>query len=705
MISKKDDQLRQVQKLTLPLTRLKGVGPKRADLLARKGLHTILDLLFFTPIRYEDRTQISPISQTAEGIPALVKGRVVYGKEERYFPSRKRLFKIIIKDEASSLELLWFHYRKQHLERFAVPGMELVIYGTVRINRRQRQMTHPDVTVLESRDAGDALGFYPVYSSVKGISENLLRSLIRSALDRYHGSVIDPVPRELTRKLALPGLMESIRFVHFPPKEASIEELNRFETCSHKRLIFDRFFSVMLTIAFRKRHRESASSPISMIPSELMDDIERFFPFRLTSHQFRAVEELIKGFTSGRPMNRLLMGDVGCGKTVVAAVAAYINVRNNRQAAIMVPTQVLANQHMEYFSGLSTEMGFRPVLITGGLKRIEREKVNEGIGKGRYNLILGTHSLIQEEISFADLGLVIIDEQHRFGVRQRALMDKKGENPHLLVMTATPIPRTLAITAYGDMEMSVIREYPEGRMTVETHLIEEERKRWVFETLRQRMSDGRQAFVICPVIEGSEETDLKSVLDMEEALRKILSPSFRIGLIHGNLPPEERSDIMNDFRKGLIDLLVGTTVIEVGVHVPNATVMIIEHPERFGLAQLHQLRGRVGRGPVRGICLLMLSENLPERAMSRLKALADTHDGFDIAQKDLELRGHGELTGMRQSGMGELDLSEMLKETDLLLDAKREARALIESDPELLLPQHGHLRVITESVLKKPLDL
>jgi len=436
-----------------------------------------------------------------------------------------------------------------------------------------------------------------------------------------------------------------------------------------------------------------------------MGRIEKSFPFKLTTHQKRAIEDIVTDFKKGKPMNRLLLGDVGCGKTVIAAVAAHICIRNNGQVALMVPTQVLANQHMEYFLSLSDGLGFRPVLLTGSLKAAERKEISAKIGNGEYNLIIGTHSLIQEKLSFYKLGLVIIDEQHKFGVRERALMDRKGENPHQLVMTATPIPRTLAITIYGDMDISTIKEYPEGHTPVVTQLVEEGRKRKVLETLKHRMSEGKQAFVICPVIEGSEDMDLKSAIETAEKLRKIFTPSFRVGLIHGQLSPDAREKVMDDFRKGLIDLLVGTTVIEVGVHVPGATIMIIEHPERFGLAQLHQLRGRVGRGSERGICYLIVSGNLSERAISRLKTLVENNDGFKIAQKDLELRGQGELIGMKQAGMGELDFMETMRESELLFKAKQEAERLIDSDPDLLHPENYRLKIMVESVLTKPLDL
>jgi ATP-dependent DNA helicase RecG len=708
MTRSSDAHLREVQKLTLPLTHLKGVGPKRATLMAQKGLRTILDLLFFTPVRYEDRTQISLIDEAEVGIPVLVKGRVVHGREERFFASRKRIFRVFIEDEGSRLALLWFHYRKPHLSKYASPGMGLLAYGTIQENRGQRQMIHPEITIVREdgpETVRSQLGFYPVYSSVRGISANILRRMIREALNSYLASLIDPIPREITRRLSLPDLAEAIRYVHFPSQRASLDHLDQFNTPFHKRLLFDRFFLVMLTMAFRKKSKERRRSPILSVPPKHMEGIEGFFPFKLTLHQTRAIEDVAKDFTAGKCMNRLILGDVGCGKTVVAAAAAYFTVRNKHQVALMVPTQELANQHFEYFRELSDKMGFHPVLLTARLARTERQDFYAKIRNGTFNLIIGTQSLIQEGLRFANLGLVIIDEQQRFGVRDRALMDRKGENLHILVMTATPIPRTLAIAVYGDLDLSFIDGYPEGRMPVVTKLVEEDEKRMVFQILTQRMAAGEQAFVICPVIEGSEDMDLKNALDMTEKLGKIFAPRFRIGLVHGRLSPDEREEVMTNFRKGLIHLLVGTTVIEVGVHVPTATVMVIEHPERFGLSQLHQLRGRVGRGTQRGLCLLMLNKNLSERARSRLNIVVGHDNGFEIAKKDLALRGQGELIGMRQAGMGELDPVEMMRDAELLLTAKGEANRLVQSDPDLSNAANEQLKLMVESILTRPLDL
>ncbi len=572
---KRNELLRRIQDLTLPLTCLKGVGAKRAELMARKGLHTILDLLFFAPIRYQDRTRITPIDDAEEGVPLLVKGEVIQGGEERFFPSRKRLFKIRLKGGKNDLDLLWFQYRKPHLYSLVASTTELLAYGVIGRHRGRRQMIHPDITLLNKEDAAKALGYYPVYSAVEGISANFLRSMIRSALEDHLGAIIDPIPGEITKRLDLPDLARAIKFVHFPSKKFAVERLAQFNTPFHKRLIFDRFFLVMLIIAFRKRSRERTSGDIYAVSSSPIRELEKFFPFKMTPDQISAIEDVIKDFTCGRPMNRLLLGDVGCGKTVVAVAAAYRSARNNFQVAVMVPTQVLAKQRFEYFSGLSDSMGFRPVLLIGRLKAAERRKIYEKIETGECNLIIGTQSLIQEKMSFAKLGLVIIDEQHRFGVRERALMDRKGQHPHQLIMTATPIPRTLAITVFGDMDISTIKSYPKGHRPTVTELVTKDRKRNLLEVLDQKLSLGQKAFVICPVIEASEDGDLKSAMEMAAKLQDIFKPRFRIGLIHGRLRPDEKEKVMSQFRHGPIDLLVGTTVIEVGVDVPKATIMVI----------------------------------------------------------------------------------------------------------------------------------
>lgn len=695
--------LKQVQPLTLPVSALNGVGPKRALHFARKGIYTLLDLFFFMPLRYEDRTSVRPIGDCRDGESALVRGTVFDGGEERFFPRKTRLFRIRLKDGSGELELIWFNYRKPHLARFAAQGLSLCVYGTVRMNRGRPQMAHPELWASE--DSGDALGYYPVYSSVEGVSPPLLRRTIRKALDEHLDTVTDPVPGEITAALGLPPLEEAVRHVHFPRRDSLLSDLASKRTPHHRRLLFDRFFLVMLTIAFRRKARQRQTALVWPCPPEFADNPSVFFPFTLTSDQHRAFQEILHDLGSGKPMNRLLLGDVGCGKTAVAALAARVAVVNGAQVALMAPTQVLASQHFDSFSSVAPAMGFRPVLLTSALRKADRERAHEEILRGTFNLIIGTQSLIRQEVTFFNMGLAIIDEQHRFGVRERALMDEKGSNPHQLVMTATPIPRTLAMAVYGDMDISEIAEYPAGRRPVRTRLVTGGEKRKVLDSLKRRLGMGQQAFVICPVVEESEEMDLRGATETASRLEKLLSPSFRVGLIHGRLAAREKDSVMADFRNGKIHVLVGTTVVEVGVHVPSATVMIIEHPERFGLAQLHQLRGRVGRGSEEGVCLLMVSPGLSESALARLQAMAAIHDGFEIARKDLEQRGQGELIGMRQAGLGELDLSEIMNEPELLRLAKERADFLLEFDPELAHPRHSNLRAFVESVLKRPLDL
>ncbi|MBN1627522.1 MAG: DEAD/DEAH box helicase, partial [Deltaproteobacteria bacterium] len=514
MKSLKDQQFEHMRRLSLPLNLIRGVGPKRAAMLGLKGLNTVLDLFYFAPIRYEDRSKISNIGSVENGFPCLVSGTVKEGKEVQFYPSRKRIYRITISDDDGDLlELLWFRYVKPHLAGLSMPGLKLMVYGTMRISGLKRQMFHPDISI-PGRGSKDNWGFVPVYSAVKGVSGNTLRTVIQTSIDDFLDEIIDPMPPGLLDQLRLPDLRTSIRGVHFPPVDTSVELLDRSETPFHRRLVFDRFFCLMLFLAFIKKKKDRISRPEFMIPLRLDKDIDRFFRFHLTYGQRQAVSDITCDFKSGRPMNRMLMGDVGTGKTAVAAIAAYITVMNKRQAAVMAPTQVLARQHMEYFSRLPEGMGFYPVLITGDMKRDERERVYGKVREGEYNLVIGTQSLIREGLIFRDLGLAIIDEQHRFGVRQRAMIDRKGDNPHILFMTATPIPRSLAIALYGDMDVSLVKEYPDGHKPVRTFLVDKPQKKWAFDRLKECVSSGRQAFVICPVIDETEESDLRGAQEM-----------------------------------------------------------------------------------------------------------------------------------------------------------------------------------------------
>jgi ATP-dependent DNA helicase RecG len=687
MISARKEGLRRMDGLNLPLNVLSGVGPKRARLFADRGLTSIGDLLLFMPLRYEDRRRVIPIHRAEGEKPVLVRGKVSFSKEEIGFRGRGGRFKIIIRDDSASLELVWFHYRRSHLRSLSEPGKELIAYGRVRAHRGKLHMAHPDVQVIRQGDPETFVSLLPVYPTVRGMSQQRLRSAVGESLSRYGTDIIDAVPRRILDRLGLPNLGDALGAIHNPPPEVSALAYERGDAACHRRLVFDHFFTFMLGVALRKRNRRRLIGPVFSISENLTSRLKDFFPFEMTGGQARAIADIVSDVRSGRSMNRLLQGDVGCGKTAVAAVAAHLAVSNGYQAAIMAPTHVLASQHFATFTGLSERMGFRPGLLTGALTGAGRRDLYDRIASGQCNLLIGTQALIQQGLAFANLGLVIIDEQHRFGVRQRSLLDKKGNNPHLLVMSATPIPRTLAMTVYADLDITAIREYPAGRSPVVTRMVRRAEKRWVYETIKKRMMGGEQVMVICPVIDRSEDA-----LDMAEGLKRIYPPPFRVDLLHGRLAPDEKERILACFRRGDSDLLVGTTVVEVGVHAPGATVMVVEQPERFGLAQLHQLRGRVGRRHIQGLCLLMVTEDLPEESRARLEVLVQHHDGFEIAQRDLELRGQGELTGVRQAGGGELVPGEMFRFPELLMAAKEAAEEIVKDDPELNREDHRGLR-------------
>jgi ATP-dependent DNA helicase RecG len=696
--------LKQVLGFSQPLTTLQGIGPKRAELLARKGLRTVIDLLYFTPRRYEDRTRLIPLHLAQEGRPVFTKGKIIAGKEERFIPSRKKLFRITLSDQGHRLDLIWFHYKRPYLESLIASGGTLLVYGVVRRNRDKRQIIHPDVTRTDPKQMDSALGHYPVYPSIPGLTSRFIRSALKTALSRHLPDLHDPVPPEILKHAGLPPLDEALKYVHNPPLEASGNLLERFATPCQKRLTFDRFFVILLAIAYRRKGRITWSGPTMAIPPDPVMHTESFFPFSFSRDQRRVIQEIGGDLSSGYTMNRLLQGDVGCGKTAVAAAAARLAVMNGLQVSLMAPTQILAIQHMETFSRLPKEMGFRPVLVTASLTVGQRRDLYGRVQQGHFNLVIGTHALVQLSLVIPKLGLVIIDEQHRFGVRERALLSQKGDHPHLLVMTATPIPRTLALALYGDMAISMIREKPNKSRPVITRLVSAEEKREVYETFHHRLSKGQQAIVICPVIDSVGDGHLKSAVEMAESLKKVLSPPFRIGLLHGDQSPDERQAVMDQFRKRRIHLIVGTTVLEVGIHVPDATVMVVEQPERFGLAQLHQLRGRIGRGRHQGICFLMGAPGLSQKALDRLTFFVNENDGFKIAQKDLETRGQGDLMGLRQSGLGDLDLAEIIEEADLLLNANRAAALLLENDPDLIHPRNSLLKKVIDTILAKPID-
>ena len=683
-----------------PIQYIKGVGPNRVKLLDRLGIKTAKESLFYLPCRYEDRRNIKKIYDLRLGAQETVSGKVI-SSEIIKLPGRNlRIFELVINDGSSLLAGKWFN--QTYMKKTFQIGDEVLLYGTVKKNHRGMgfEMDNPEYEIVtDGEDPGIHLNrIVPVYRVTKGLSVRQMRSIMFQAVTTCIKDVFDTMPVEILKRHSLPGLSESLSEIHFPDSHSNVEMLNRGESVFHKRLSFDELFMLELGLAVMKKRSVFEQGISFQSDGALLKKFIEMLPFRLTRAQSRVFGDIARDMESRYPMNRLIQGDVGCGKTVVALMAMVKAADCGYQSALMAPTEILAGQHYINLSPLVNDLGLKIGLLTAGVK----DRPLEQIASGRIDMVVGTHALIQEGVQFNKLGLVIIDEQHRFGVMQRALFRKKGLSPDVMVMTATPIPRTLALTLYGDLDYSVIDELPPNRRPVSTRIISSAQKESVYRIIREEVTSGRQVYVVYPLIEESEKTDLRSATLGKTAFEKIF-PEFRIGLLHGRMKTQEREEIMASFKKGGIDILVSTTVIEVGVDVPNATLMIIIHAERFGLSQLHQLRGRIGRGSHRSYCILLAYGPYGEEARKRLQIMSKSNDGFRIAEEDLEIRGPGEFFGTRQSGMPDLRFANIVRDSFLLNDARKEAFAIIESDPEM--KGYPVLRKSVETFWKGKLEL
>ncbi len=672
--------------LTTSVKYLKGVGPKRAEALARLDVRSVGDLVYHTPHRYLDATTITPLARAHTGREVSCVGRVV---STGILPTRRglRVFRAVLKDESGVLECGW--PGQPFLERTIKVGQLLLVTGPVRYYHGRQLVPREFIVLAEKDEPGPDRGLVlPVYPATEGLSHKQIRLLVHQHLDALLSLVDDPHPPALQRRLGLPGLAAALAAVHRPETVAAAE-------AGRRRLAFDEFFDQQLVQARARFLAKRARVGIRFeSKKELTTQLMEHLPFELTADQRKAIREITEDMTSPERMHRLLMGDVGTGKTVVALFAMLLAAENGYQAAVMAPTELLAEQHGATLSRLLAPLAIQPELLLGRLSSIEKAAARERIAAGGARLVVGTHALIQESVRFQRLGLAVIDEQHRFGVEQRAALAEKGEGggggdaPDVLLLTATPIPRSLALTLYGDLDVTQLHERPPGRGQVKTALRTDAARRKIYEFIRQECAAGRQAYVIYPVIEESERADLKAATTMAGTLGKTF-PEVRVGLVHGRMKPEERDEVMRAFRDNRVGILVATTVIEVGIDVPNATVMLIEHAERFGLAQLHQLRGRVGRGASTSHCILL--SNLPVAA-PRLHSFAETTDGFAIAELDLQERGMGELAGARQSGGVPLRWADFARDLDLLQAARRAAKEIIDADPALAHPRHAAYR-------------
>ncbi len=673
---------------------VKGVGPRLAGVLNKLGIFTVRDLLFYFPRRHEDRTHFARVSQLRHGQAVTIAGTVVAADNVRT-RGPLVLTKVIVDDGSGVVVLTWFNQKFRREQFQKLRGKRIVAYGTVQCGRWGVEIANPEWEVYS--DEADPLSsgrVVPIYPLTEGMYQTLLRRIVRNAIDTYASMLEETLPADMRGRLDLVGIQEAISNIHFPTDEKALE-------AARKRLVFDELFLLQLALAMRKRGAEAPGRGIEFrIPEDLLEQLRQILPFELTDAQKRVIREIASDMARPVCMNRLLQGDVGSGKTVVALAAMLIAARNGYQSALMAPTEILAEQHYlgisEYIGKLDV-IGIHVDLLTGSLSAKQRQIVRDRIASGQTQIVIGTHALIQEGVQFHKLGLVIIDEQHRFGVLQRAALLEKGLTPDMLVMTATPIPRTLTLTVYGDLDVSIIDELPPGRKPVKTHWKQKSDRKKVYEALRKIIDQGRQAYVVCPLIEESEKLQVQAANDLAEFLANEMFPDLRVGLLHGQMKTEEKDAIMSAFRRGEIDILVSTTVIEVGVDVPNATVMVIEDADRFGLAQLHQLRGRVGRGPEQSFCVL-ICEGTSEESVRRMQIMASTTDGFVIAEEDLKLRGPGEFYGTKQSGMIGMKIADIFRDVPVLELARKEAFQLVEKDPQLSEPEH---RLLKEDLLKK----
>jgi ATP-dependent DNA helicase RecG len=664
---------------------VKGVGPQRAELLAKRGIFTLEDLLNYLPFRYEDRIHFSKIKDVQPNGTYTLRARVMSGQAVRGMYGRDAIYHLLVQDDSGSLPCKFFH--GGYLEGRLKPGQQLILHGKVEIDKlrpARREMINPQIEVLTSEevDSVEMGRIVPIYEAVGTFGTRQIRRAIYTTLQNLNPNIPDVMPPALLQQLHYPSRRDALIHTHFPDAGESLEALNLFRSPAQQRLIFEEFFLYQLSLALGRRAvRKENAIAFRVREDKVREALKRILPFKPTNAQKRVLAEIATDLEKPAPMNRLLQGDVGSGKTIVALQAAVIAIENGGQAALMAPTEILAVQHFLSARRILAPGGYTVELLISGLKPSEKTAARERIRSGAAQLVIGTHALIEEDVEFHRLGFVAIDEQHRFGVLQRKrLMDKAvrhGNAPHVLVLTATPIPRTLSLTLYGDLEVSVLDELPPGRTPIETRTTTEQHLPGIWEFLRREVLAGHQGYVVYPVIEESK-LELKAAMEEYERLSKTVFPKLKLGLLHGRLSSEEKEDVMEKFRRNDIQILVATTVVEVGVDVPNATVMIIEHAERFGLAQLHQLRGRIGRGAQQSHCILVAPGRMTEDARARLETMVRTTNGFEIAETDLQLRGPGEFFGTRQSGQLGFQVANPIRDRQLLELARKEAFALAE---------------------------
>lgn len=677
--------------LDKPISQIKGIGKSREKLLNSLGIFTVEDVLYYFPRQYEDRRTLKNIRDLSDGETCSVIAEIRSAMSENRFRRNLSIQKIRIGDDSGAAYAAWFN--RSYLKRFFRTGQKYIFFGKVNRKNNLIELQNPTYEKAEEGNAGSMLRIYPIYPLTAGISQNIIRNCVKEAFESSAGELLEFLPSWVLRDYKLTGIYSAIKAIHFPDNEVETDN-------SRHRLVFQELLMLQLGLLEIKNNMTVNKAGIQFEKTPQIDDFIKTLPYKLTNAQQKVYKEITGDMESGRVMSRLIQGDVGSGKTIIAVLAMMKAVYSGYQAVLMAPTEILAEQHYRTISGILANTDLKVQMLTGSRKGKQKENILNDILSGSIDILIGTHAVIQDDVNYKKLGLVITDEQHRFGVSQRAALKGKGKNPDVLVMTATPIPRTLALILYGDLDISVIDEMPPGRIPVKTYSVDENMRERINEFTRKQVKEGRQVFIVCPLIEESEMLDANSAVEMAERISKVDFADLKVGLLHGRMTPAQKEDVMKEFVKGDMDILVSTTVIEVGVDIPNASVMIIENAERYGLAQLHQLRGRVGRGAYQSYCVLY-NQSDSEVSKERMRVMEKSTDGFIISSKDLELRGPGEFFGTRQHGIPELAIANLYTDMDILKDAQEAAIKLISDKKINEEPENIRLLKYVEEKVKR----